>query len=94
MGHTGYKRHEALNQTRSCPNARNEPAILVLNHAAEEWKRAPREWFMARTQFAVVFGEGSSAMKPPISPSPITAVSIRPSSTSRGAPPNASKAAA
>lgn len=49
MGHTGYKRHEASNPTRSCPNARNEPAILVLNHAAEEWKRAPREWFMART---------------------------------------------
>ena len=30
---------------------------LVLNHAAEEWKRPPREWFEARTQFAVVFGE-------------------------------------
>jgi putative transposase len=30
---------------------------LVLNHAAEEWKRPPREWFEAKTQFAVVFGE-------------------------------------
>jgi putative transposase len=30
---------------------------LVLNHAAEEWKRPPREWFEANTQFAVVFGE-------------------------------------
>ena len=30
---------------------------LVLNHAAEEWKRPPREWIEARTQFAVVFGE-------------------------------------
>ena len=30
---------------------------LVLNHAAEAWKRAPREWTEARTQFAVVFGE-------------------------------------
>lgn len=30
---------------------------LVLNHAAEEWKRPPREWFKARTQFAVNFGE-------------------------------------
>ena len=30
---------------------------LVLNHAADEWKRPPREWFEARTQFAVVFGE-------------------------------------
>ena len=30
---------------------------LVLNHAAEDWKQPPREWFEARTQFAVVFGE-------------------------------------
>jgi putative transposase len=30
---------------------------LVLNNAAEEGKRAPREWFEAKTQFAVVFGE-------------------------------------
>jgi len=30
---------------------------LVLNHAAEDWKRPPREWFEAKTQFAVVFGE-------------------------------------
>ena len=30
---------------------------LVLNHAAEEWKRPPREWFEAKIQFAVVFGE-------------------------------------
>jgi putative transposase len=30
---------------------------LVLNHAAEEWKRPPREWFEAKVQFAVVFGE-------------------------------------
>ena len=30
---------------------------LVLNHAAADWKRAPREWTQARTQFAVVFGE-------------------------------------
>ena len=30
---------------------------LVLNHAAEEWKRAPREWFEAKTQFAVIFGD-------------------------------------
>ena len=30
---------------------------LVLNHAAKEWKRPPREWTEARTQFAVVFGE-------------------------------------
>jgi len=30
---------------------------LVLNTAAEEWKRPPREWVEAKTQFAVVFGE-------------------------------------
>ncbi len=30
---------------------------LVLNHAAQEWKRPPKEWSEARTQFAVVFGE-------------------------------------
>jgi putative transposase len=30
---------------------------LVLNHVAEEWKRPPREWIEAKTQFAVVFGE-------------------------------------
>jgi putative transposase len=30
---------------------------LVLNHAADEWKRPPREWFEAKTQFAVIFGE-------------------------------------
>ena len=29
---------------------------LVLNHAAEEWKRSPREWFEAKTQFAIIFG--------------------------------------
>jgi putative transposase len=30
---------------------------LVLNHAAAEWKRPPREWAEAKTQFAVVFKE-------------------------------------
>lgn len=30
---------------------------LVLNHAAEGWKKPPREWFQAKTQFAVLFGE-------------------------------------
>jgi len=30
---------------------------LVLNQASEDWKRPPREWFEAKTQFAVVFGE-------------------------------------
>ena len=30
---------------------------LVLNHAADEWKRPPREWGKAKSQFAVIFGE-------------------------------------
>ncbi len=30
---------------------------LVLNHAAQEWKRPPREWSEAKTQFAVIFGD-------------------------------------
>ncbi|HEX8312803.1 MAG TPA: IS256 family transposase [Chthoniobacteraceae bacterium] len=30
---------------------------LVLNQAADEWKRPPREWFEAKTQFAVIFGD-------------------------------------
>lgn len=30
---------------------------VVLNQAAAEWKRPPREWIEAKTQFAVVFGE-------------------------------------
>jgi putative transposase len=28
-----------------------------LNHAAAEWKRPPREWAEAKTQFAVMFKE-------------------------------------
>jgi putative transposase len=28
-----------------------------LNHAAADWKRPPREWFEAKTQFAVMFKE-------------------------------------
>ena len=30
---------------------------LVLNHAAREWKRPPRESAEAKTQFAVIFGK-------------------------------------
>lgn len=30
---------------------------LVLNQAADEWKRPPREWFEAKTQFALIFGD-------------------------------------
>ncbi len=30
---------------------------LVLNQTSNGWKAPPREWFMAKTQFAVIFGE-------------------------------------
>jgi putative transposase len=30
---------------------------LVLNHAAAEWMRPPREWCEAKTQFAIIFGD-------------------------------------
>ncbi len=30
---------------------------LVLNHAADEWKRPPRACGEAKSQFAVIFGE-------------------------------------
>jgi transposase-like protein len=30
---------------------------LILNNAADEWKRPSREWFEAKTKFTVVFGE-------------------------------------
>jgi putative transposase len=30
---------------------------LVLHHAADEWKRPPREWGEAKSQFAVIFEE-------------------------------------
>jgi putative transposase len=31
--------------------------FLVLNRSEKEWKMPPREWAMAKTQFAVLFGE-------------------------------------
>ena len=30
---------------------------LVFNRAVEEWKRPPREWYEAKTQFAILFGD-------------------------------------
>ena len=38
-------------------DAATKMLYLVLNHAAADWKRPPREWFEAKTQFAVMFGE-------------------------------------
>ena len=34
----------------------------VLNHAVADWKRPPREWFEAKTQFAVAFGDRFGGM--------------------------------
>ena len=31
--------------------------FLVLNRSAKEWRMAPREWAMAKAQFAILFGE-------------------------------------
>jgi putative transposase len=31
--------------------------FLVLREAAREWKLPPREWFEAKTQFAIMFDE-------------------------------------
>ena len=31
--------------------------FLVLNRAEKEWRMPPREWAMAKTQFAVIFGD-------------------------------------
>jgi putative transposase len=40
----------------------NEAAMKLLyvasNRVVEEWKRPPREWFEAKTQFAILFGDG------------------------------------
>jgi putative transposase len=31
--------------------------FLVLNRSEKEWKMSPRQWAMAKAQFAVLFGE-------------------------------------
>lgn len=64
---TGYERHRGAELEAqaggSLPWALpgDEAAMkllyLVLNNAAQQWKRAPREWVEAKTQFAVIFGE-------------------------------------
>ena len=30
---------------------------VASNRVVEEWKRPPREWFEAKTQFAILFGD-------------------------------------
>ena len=34
-----------------------KPLYPVSNYTAEDWKHPPREWFDAKPQFAIVFGE-------------------------------------
>ena len=41
----------------SSDDAATKLLYLVLNHAAQAWKRPPREWTEAKTQFAIIFGE-------------------------------------
>jgi putative transposase len=31
--------------------------FLVINRSEKEWKMGPREWVLAKAQFAVIFGE-------------------------------------
>ncbi len=38
-------------------DAATELLFLVLNRAEKEWTMPPREWSMAKAQFAVIFGE-------------------------------------
>ena len=38
-------------------NAALKLLFLVLNRAEKEWTMPPREWAMAKAQFAVLFGE-------------------------------------
>jgi hypothetical protein len=38
-------------------DAASKLLYLVLNQTSNGWKSPPREWFMAETQFAVMFGE-------------------------------------
>lgn len=53
------KLRRAVRTRRHFPNddAALKLLCLVLNQAAADWKRPPREWVEAKTQFAVVFGE-------------------------------------
>ena len=65
--YTGYQRHrgpelEASRAVRTRGHVPSDDAAskllyLVLNHAAADWKRPPREWLEAKTQFAVIFKE-------------------------------------
>ncbi len=38
-------------------DAASKLLYLVLNHVSADWKRPPREWYEAKTQFAVMFEE-------------------------------------
>lgn len=36
---------------------RRPSCSMILNRSEKEWKMPPREWSMAKAQFAVIFGE-------------------------------------
>jgi hypothetical protein len=50
-----------LEQAAGIIGIRNEAAakllFLILNRSEKEWTMPPREWTMAKAQFAVIFGE-------------------------------------
>ncbi len=65
--HLHHERHRGAESETAPgrPRARHFPnddaatklLYLVLNRVAKDWKRPPREWTKAKTQFAVMFGE-------------------------------------
>ena len=53
------KVRRAVRTRGHCPggDAAMKLLYLVLNDAADEWRRPPHEWGEAKSQFAVIFGE-------------------------------------
>ena len=53
------KLHRAVRARGHFPNdeAATKLLYLILNRSEKEWKMPPREWNMAKAQFAVLFGE-------------------------------------
>jgi hypothetical protein len=45
-----------FSKMKQTPDANREP-INPRGKAAADWKRPPRDWFEAKTQFAVIFKE-------------------------------------
>jgi hypothetical protein len=63
---THVPRHMLIHPSRACGGfirmtrpleAATKLLFLVLNRTEKEWIMPPREWCMAKAQFAVLFGE-------------------------------------